>query len=175
MKNGRACLGFRPQRTGNCVNTVKTPPSQAVDMASPSSPHFSPEPCSLNPPDTLPCSDMESLWPTEDLPATPSAYLSTSHAPESLQCHIETLPCRPASGSSIELPTFSPVNESTFTWGSCDSTTFTNSLNAAYDEAVHRRPSLFKVPFGKAARLSFPNWQEYIKPLPRVLPWNPSL
>ena len=130
VKNGRACLGCRPQRMGNCVNTVKTPPSQAVDMASPSLPHFSQEPfTSLNPPDTLPCSDTESLLPTEDLPATPSAYLSTSHAPQSLQCHTEPLPCHPASGLSIELPTFSPVNESTFTWGSCDSTTFTNSLN----------------------------------------------
>ena len=38
MKNGRACLGCRPQRMGNCANFVKTPPSQAVDMASPSSP-----------------------------------------------------------------------------------------------------------------------------------------
>ena len=49
-----------------------------VDMASPS-PHFSPEPSSsLNPPDTLPCLDSESLLPTVDLPATSSACLLTT-------------------------------------------------------------------------------------------------
>ena len=138
---------------GNCVNTVKTPSSQAVDMASPPSPHFSPEPSSsLNPPDTLPCLDSESSLPTVDLPATSSAYLLNSHTPENPQCPTETLPCRTSSGPSVELPTFSPVNESTFTWGSCDSATFTNSLNAAYDEAVHWRPNLFKVPYGKAGK-----------------------
>ena len=157
------------------MNTVKTPPSQAVDMASPSSPHFSPEPSpSLNPPDTLPCLDSESLLPTEDLPATPSAYLSTSHAPENLHCHTETLPCRTASGSSIKLPTFSPVRESTllystpainvdlpsftpistpdFRWGDVDGKAFADTINRCYEVIVHWRRNLFKVPSGKAGK-----------------------
>ena len=39
-----------------------------------------------------------------------------------------------------------------FTWGECDSVYFVNKLNAAYKEAVHWRPNLFKVPYGKAGK-----------------------
>ena len=145
-------------------------------MASPSSPHFSPEPfTSLNSPDTLPCSDTYRLLPTKDLPATPSAYLSTSHAPESLLCHSEPLPCHPASGSSIELPTFSPVNESTFI-GSL--VTLQHLLIPSMLPMMKRYIGgqiCLRLLLVKLERLLFPNWQECIKPLPRVLPWNPSL
>lgn len=48
-----------------------------------------------------------------------------------------------------ELPAFSPATEPTFMWGSCDTTTFTNS---AYDEVVHWKLNLFEVPFGKVGK-----------------------
>ena len=39
-----------------------------------------------------------------------------------------------------------------FTWGECDSVCFINKLNAAYKEAVHWRPNVFKVPYGKVGK-----------------------
>ena len=92
-----------------------------------------------------PISLSESLLCTEHLPATPCTYFSTSLA------YVSPL-CRTGPGSTTELPTFSLDKVPTFTWGSCDSVTFINSLNAAYNEVVHWRPNLFKVPLGKAGK-----------------------
>ena len=39
-----------------------------------------------------------------------------------------------------------------FTWGEHDATQFTNTVNAAYAEAVHWKLNLFKVPYGKAGK-----------------------
>ena len=39
-----------------------------------------------------------------------------------------------------------------FTLGFCDSVNFINSLNVAYNEVVHWRPNLLKVPFGKVGK-----------------------
>ena len=39
-----------------------------------------------------------------------------------------------------------------FTWGEYDSEHFTDTLNAAYAEAVHWKMNLFKVPYGKAGK-----------------------
>ena len=76
VKDGRACLGCHPQRMGNCVNTVKTSPPQAVDMTSnsPSSPHFLPEPSTLlHPSNTL----RTSLSPKTSPTSTSTILLST--------------------------------------------------------------------------------------------------
>ena len=72
----------------------------------------------------------------------------------------------------LELPAFLPATVSTFTWGSCDSTTFNNLLNGAYGEVVHWRPNLFKVVFGKEGNPLFLNLQVCIRPLPQALQWN---
>ena len=53
---------------------------------------------------------------------------------------------------SLELPDFRPVADATFSWGSSDSANFINSLNDVYDEIVHWKPNLFKVPYGKAGK-----------------------
>ena len=39
-----------------------------------------------------------------------------------------------------------------FTWGSFDSGTLINSLNAAYDEVVHWKPNFFKDPYGNTGK-----------------------
>ena len=39
-----------------------------------------------------------------------------------------------------------------FAWGSVDGTTFTNKINAAYDEAIHWQTNIFKLPFGKEGK-----------------------
>ena len=54
--------------------------------------------------------------------------------------------------SSPKLPNCMPIVDPTFTWGCHDATTFITSLNAAYNEVVHWRPNLFRVPYGKAGK-----------------------
>ena len=58
----------------------------------------------------------------------------------------------PTTESSPELPNCMPIVDPTFTWGCHESTTFITSLNAAYNEVVHWRPNLFRVPYGKAGK-----------------------
>ena len=52
----------------------------------------------------------------------------------------------------LELPEFTPLAEPNFTWGCNDGRTFCESINAAYNEAVHWRRNIFKVPSGKAGK-----------------------
>ncbi len=45
-----------------------------------------------------------------------------------------------------------PLSEATYTWGTHDPAGFSSSLDEAYEEAVHWRPNLFKLPYGKAGK-----------------------
>ena len=131
VKSGRLCQGCLPQWLGNCVNTVRTPPSLATNIA-PLSQNSTPG-SSSSPPfssNTPPCSSPELMESTENQFATPSTCTSITRVPE-------TPPYSVASEFSLDLPAFAPATEPTFTWGSCDSESFINSLNAAYDEIVH--------------------------------------
>ena len=63
-----------------------------------------------------------------------------------------------------------------FTWGECDTVCFANKLNAAYKEAVHWRPNLFKVPYGgKQERALFLSWQGFSRLLPLDPQWSLAL
>lgn len=53
---------------------------------------------------------------------------------------------------SVILPEFTPLAEPKFTWGCKDGKTLCESIDAAYNEAVHWRRNIFKVPSGKAGR-----------------------
>ncbi|MCG8625031.1 MAG: hypothetical protein MJE68_23905, partial [Proteobacteria bacterium] len=75
--------------------------------------------------------------------ASPEADNPVSLSNTSLTCAPENVP---------ELPQFTAMADPVFTWGECDSVYFVNKLNAAYKEAVHWRPNLFKVPYGKAGK-----------------------
>ena len=55
-----------------------------------------------------------------------------------------------AEASVNPLPSFPPSSEPTFSWGDVDGKTFRCALNGIYDEAVHWKRNLLKVPSGKA-------------------------
>ena len=143
VKNGKPCQGCLPQQLGNCANTVRTQPSQAAltRLSHPpqrSTPESSPgesSPFSY----TMSCSSPELL--SSPCPSVPNTSVPA-----------ETSPCWDAPDKLFELPSFSPAAEPTFTWGSYDSATFIHSLNAIYDEVVHWKLNLFKVPYGKAGK-----------------------
>ena len=57
--------------------------------------------------------------------------------------------------SSVNLPVLPPPDAPSppmFTWGKLDATSFTQSLEAAYNEVTHWRKNLFSVPFGNAGK-----------------------
>ena len=150
MKSGKVCQGCLPQRSGNCVNTVLTPPSQvATNLASPSQESSSPGLSSSS--SSLPSSQ------TDTSPRlSPLLLSSPEHHSDTCVATVAATPVTPLYDSApekvLELPGFLPATVPAFTWGSCDSTIFTNLLNDAYREVVHWRPNLFKVPFGKAGK-----------------------
>lgn len=125
VKSGRLCQGCLPQRLGSCVNTAHTPSPDVTDtdIASPSQPQNS-------------TSTQPSMVPTSPQPPNPLIGPNTQE---------DTSP-------PLQLPGFSPTIAGTFTWGSYDAPTFINSLKAAYNEVVHWKPNLFKVPYGTTGK-----------------------
>ena len=49
-------------------------------------------------------------------------------------------------------PHYSPQSDPIFSWGRYDGATFCEIVNAAYDEAVHWRRNIFKIPSGKCGK-----------------------
>ena len=103
VKSGRACQSCLPQRLGNCVNTVRTPPSQAANTA-PLSPQYSvpgsSSSSSLFSSGTLSYPSPEPMISTDNVVA--ASCLSITRVPE-------TPPNSAAPEVSLDLPTFVPV------------------------------------------------------------------
>ena len=72
--------------------------------------------------------------------------------PEILQ-EDEIVPEPTDEGISITLPTFVQIEKSQFLWGDCDGETFMSLLNRTYDEVVHRRKNVFRLPSGKFGKM----------------------
>ena len=128
-----------PSRLGHCSNkdstasTAKCVPSANI--------------CSQV--QLFPASDSTSSPPDSDS-STSSPPASDSSPPIQDTClpALDSCPTQPG-----ELPAFVNMAEQNFTWGSCDSKSFSKSLQSAYAEVVHWRPNLFKLPQGKAGKL----------------------
>ena len=144
----------KPLLSSSCspsMNVLSLSPELFSPPVSPASLHRSRSPIT-NVPETPPCRSTINLGSRQPIfsPVSPTS-LHCSHSPTTNVS--ETPPYRFAIYPGSQLPTFSPVAEPVFTWGSCDSaTTFINSLNATYDEIVHWKPNLFRVPFGRAGK-----------------------
>ena len=79
------------------------------------------------------------------LPSEPGEFLVVL---DNLSLQLE-----PAIPTTVpELPPFESMSTPTFVWGSSNSFSFSNSLNRAYDEAIHWKMDLFRVPYGKAGK-----------------------
>ena len=50
----------------------------------------------------------------------------------------------------LSLPPYPQVHESSFTWGNVDGNMFTHLITCCYNEVVHWKRNLFKIPSGKA-------------------------
>ena len=131
------------------MNTVQTQPLQAAFTGTrrpllpqdSSSGHTPPLP-SCSPLSTGPHSLLFHSSPNPEPHSSPE-LLSFPSPSSLLTCSPEIFP---------ELPAFFPSAKPSFTWGSFDSATFINSLNATYDEVVHWKPNFFKVPYGNTGK-----------------------
>ena len=151
VKSGSFWHGCLPQRLGQCANTDG--PQLSQDMGAPQ--HLNSQSANVR----RSLSTTPSPTPTSSL-LSPTLSTNTQLSSANLLSTTSITPVtvtRPPFWSapefmSPELPTFSPVADAFFSWGPLDSSTFVQLLNAAYDEVVHWKPNLFRVPYGKAGK-----------------------
>ena len=143
VKAGKACIDCLPSKKQRCSNLCRqrsvTPPHPQL---SPPNVHPS-EPTTLNSPPRA-VSPQLSTEP-EALPANSSHGLGSE-----LSVSVSVPLLVPT--NSNNLPDFHPASNPTFVWGSIDSASFTRVLDSAYNEAVHWKNNLFKIPQGNAGK-----------------------
>ena len=152
-KSGRDCSGCLPHHHGLCTNQRSSrvsPPSLPLDsIASP-------------PNDTLSATNSESfsnLSPAAATDAAATVTPATSSYPPSeadvtidhaAQIHNDTTP--PMDCSPLQLPSFPPIHSNSFCWGERDGDSVAHSIQHCYDEVVHWKRNIFKIPSGKAGK-----------------------
>ena len=109
---------------------------QSEETSSSSSIRHSQIPCEL-----VQCVEDTSSIITSDIYETATDNLEAFERGNSCNSNHPNLPAHP---DFQEYPDF--------VWGSVDGTTFTNKINAAYDEAIHWQTNIFKLPFGKEGK-----------------------
>ena len=138
VKAGRSCSGCLPGRLGQCSN----PAPALVPPATPA----------LVPPDIL------------VPPAVPSSTLVVPSPARSVSS--STRPVQESSSSNLtsrppSLPSFEFAADPSFTWGDLSGTECVQLVSECYDEAIHWKANLFKIPNGKAG-------ENFIKELSRL-------
>ena len=126
VRDGIACSGCLPSLEGRCDNaTAFLPQGNCRDSTcrSPSSSTSAP-------------SDLISL------DETPS-WLEMPSSDNEFPCVQSVLP------QSLEFAVFSPMAEPTFLWNDVNGISFSTDIKSCYDEIVHWRRNVFKVPHGK--------------------------
>ena len=88
--------------------------------------------------------------PSNDLPEARLEWTSlpNNHLPDVEPVTTPTVNDPPAD----HFPTYPQVNSPCFKWGNIDGIMFQNAVNCAYNEVVHWRRNIFKVPSGKAGK-----------------------
>ena len=153
VKNGKACQSCLPLRLGNCVNTAQNIPSARGTRVQPAASTTSGD-SSTQETSLPPCEDEVSpgqapVHSSQNTQATPNSHANSSHQPQhppsSSSNHLATV-------EPLSLPPFTPMADPTFYWGEYEAPHFIDMLNATYDEAIHWRLNLFKIPYGTAGK-----------------------
>uniref|UniRef100_A0A1X7VA35 Uncharacterized protein n=1 Tax=Amphimedon queenslandica TaxID=400682 RepID=A0A1X7VA35_AMPQE len=147
----RSRYNCKPLKDGHCINSLSTPDTPEKIPAVDNSIH------------TLQDDDTSSNLLS-------STLSSTNNEDDSFVPSVDsTLHCDEASGSSDDfstgessclfsnnstkshlssLPNFTPMSDATFLWGTTDSAKFVNDITSCYNEVVHWKRNIFKVPYG---------------------------
>ena len=143
-KVNKQCSNCLPCRLSHCENLPTTNPETQK------TPKRTSQPVGIG--NDLPEVTVETqVRETTSIPETQEILVSSpphSDVLESQAAH--ELREEDAETSVSHLPPFPPSSDSTFCWGNVDGETFSCALNGIYDEIVHWKRNLFKVPSGKA-------------------------
>ena len=151
VKAGFQCSNCYPGSLGLCKNQEKTtseevvPQLPSIHTQGQGHHHFDPEICSYTHPISSVVSEVSVV--SNDLSSQSKSPLC--HSSELLLCSNSSL------HNSFSLPEFEPLAEPSFTWGVLDGYAFSEVIKSCYDEIVHWRRNLFKVPSGKIGTNSF--------------------
>ena len=132
VRDGKTCSGCLPSLGGRCANATASLPQANCRV-----------------------SDSTCRPPSSSCPSTsaPSDLISLDETPSWLEMPSfdNEIPCVPADvlPQSLELAEFSPMAEPTFLWSDVDGSSFSTDIKSCYDEIVHWRRNVFKVPHGK--------------------------
>ncbi len=136
-----------PSRKGHCINhgilTTQTPALVPVPSPVPIS-----EAATVR--DDMTNSSPPSRLPDESDVATSSANASPDDA------SVDEMPGE-LSGAALtppadHFPSYAQLSSACFKWGSIDGPTYQSAVNSAYNEIVHWRRNIFKVPSGKVGK-----------------------
>ena len=154
-KSKKRCLNCLPSRRGHCANapsdtsSLETQRPQAQSLRRDGLPEV-PNGGS-NPPEV----NEEPTAAANFTPAnfTPANFAPTLEEPEFTPTFTSAENTPALWGE--DLPAYLPPAAANFKWGVLDAESFAQSVNAIYDEVVHWKRNLFKIPSGKAGRMFF--------------------
>ena len=152
-----------PHHRGHCANSEQqlSPPVTVTDPAL-----TCPNPLSSL--HTSVSEDEDRFFTPPEAPEPAGTQLSLTPVimtPASLPVILTPAISTPASIS--DLPPFVPISTPTFRWGDVDDETFACSINRSYEVIVR---NIFKVPSGKAGKLSFKSSRVCSEPMLTALP-----
>ena len=174
----KPCSNCLPQRLGKCENTtnpsiVSTPPNVRCGVSTSEEPQSKVVKAQSNGLDRN-CTDAaakstpavnQQSTPADASSAPPAAKSTPATASTTSTTQSEpsqtgntsaqggdaaTTPTPPPEDLTPDLPSFTPISLSNFRWGDRDGEEFSSSLQECYQEIVHLKRNLFKVPTGKA-------------------------
>ena len=140
VNSGRPCSNCLPDRTGRCHNRFgqshlpsneSSVPEVVVGSGGAPSPSSSSPVSTLSSP-SLDDSVSSSQYQDSDLGSI------TSDAPSSFQ---------PEATRQTSLPDFVPLTDPNFQWGSMEGASFCSVIESCYNEIMHWRKNIFKVPY----------------------------
>ena len=146
VKAGKTCTTCLPARRGHCSNMKQLPALESAPLPLPIPNKQLPSDSVTSP------SRTSSSQPTAQPPQPPPLSITT---PAVAETPSQATPIRlgPAPSSAHLLPPPQLLASSAFKWGEHDSPSYSASLSSAYQEVVHWRRNIFRVPQGKGGKL----------------------
>ena len=148
VKAGKQCINCIPLKEDHCDNLPLSPSSTDAPAATCFSLNSNlSSPVAITTTSIQPLSTSDTSYVNNsviDSQLTTDTCTSTSDNPTTVSTTMSS-----SSSSYGSLPNFSPMQDPTFVWGNCDGNTVCSHLNTCYNEVIHWKRNLFKVPLGK--------------------------
>ena len=148
VKAGKTCTTCLPARRGHCSNMKQPPAPESAPVRLPTPNKQLPSVT-----DSITSPSRASLSQPTAQPSLPSLPPVTTPAAADTASQATPLRSGLTPSSAHLLPPPQLLASSTFKWGEHDSSSYSTSLSSAYQEVVHWRRNIFRVPQGKGGKL----------------------